>query len=213
MSDPILDDESATRRQSALCRLSAAVSLVHAPQTKLLLGLAFDMQISALRIKEVILQSYLFCGFPAAIEGLIVFNEILKDRSLTDANYDELRDAGEVRQDGEVLCKQIYGKNFEKLMSNMNSLSVEIQRWMLTEGYGKVLSRPILSPVERELCVVSSLTALQRERQLVSHVKGALNVGASEHQVHTAITCLEGLVDPPVLDWAFAMFNRSIGII
>ena len=60
---------------------------------------------------------------------------------------------------------------------------------MVTEGYGKVLGRPGLALEQRELCIVAML-AVQGEavrRQLVSHLRGALNVGVGEDLVTRAL--------------------------
>lgn len=48
--------------------------------------------------------------------------------------------------------------------------------WLIIEGYGKVLGRKGLSLKERELCIVSILSAMKFEEQLYSHIIGAINV-------------------------------------
>ena len=64
----------------------------------------------------------------------------------------------------------------------------DLARWILEDGYGKVLSRPILSLRERELIVVAVLAALDLPLQLESHVRGALRVGATKRQVEAMRT-------------------------
>ena len=58
---------------------------------------------------------------------------------------------------------------------------------MVQEGYGKVLGRSGLSLVERELCIVALLAVLDVPKQLYSHLRGALNVGAHVWQVLRAL--------------------------
>lgn len=58
---------------------------------------------------------------------------------------------------------------------------------MVEEGYGKVLGRPGLSLLARELCIVALLTVLDVPRQLYSHLRGALNVGGTEEAVDAAL--------------------------
>ncbi len=133
-------------------------------------------------IYETILQSYLFLGFPRMIEAAIAFNETYGDA--TDAyetNLDQVSPGESSRwfENGINLCKQVYGKNYKQLKERFMSISPEMFRWMVIEGYGKVLSRPGLSSIERELAEVAALIVDQRERQLVSHIIGSLNVGAS----------------------------------
>jgi 4-carboxymuconolactone decarboxylase len=69
----------------------------------------------------------------------------------------------------------------------VRALHPDLERWMVEFGYGRVLARPGLSPRERELVTVASLAALGWERQLVSHVLGALRVGATAAAVREAL--------------------------
>ena len=69
----------------------------------------------------------------------------------------------------------------------MRRLNADVERWMVEEGYGKVLGRPGLSVRDRELCIVAQLVVLDVPRQLYSHLRGALNVGASDAAVEAAL--------------------------
>lgn len=179
--------------------LSASVALYQNHVTGFFVELALNEALPVLKIKEVILQNYLFCGFPNAIEGLLVFNRKLHDRHIKDDNFFEVRDADQMYKDGIALCQRIYGSNFEKLIKNMERISVDVARWMVNEGYAKVLSRSVLSPIERELCVVAALAALQRERQLISHIRGALHVGAQKEEITEVIEGLRVMVPHDVV--------------
>jgi 4-carboxymuconolactone decarboxylase len=61
---------------------------------------------------------------------------------------------------------------------------------MELDGYGKVLSRPGLDIVDREMAIVACLMVENREAQLHSHIRGALSVGASRELVDAVITDL-----------------------
>jgi len=130
-------------------------------------------------IYETILQSYLFLGFPRMIEAALVFKEIFGN---TQGNNDIERISPEEAEawfeNGMNLCQRVYSENFDMLQKKFKAVSPEIFRWMVIEGYGKVLSRPGLTLVERELAEVAALIIEKRERQLTSHVLGSLNVGA-----------------------------------
>ena len=80
--------------------------------------------------------------------------------------------------DGVELCRRVYRGNYELLKGKVEAIAPEIFRWMIVEGYGKVLSRPGLGSVDRELSITSFLMMEDRAQQLYSHMKGALNVGA-----------------------------------
>jgi len=69
------------------------------------------------------------------------------------------------------------------MIGKMRSFHPELAEWILEDGYGKVLSRPVLSIRERELIVVAVLAALRLPLQLESHARGAVRVGATEREV------------------------------
>ena len=58
---------------------------------------------------------------------------------------------------------------------------------MVGEGYGKVLGRPGLPLADRELCIGALLAVLDVPTQLYSHLRGALNVGATPGEVEHAL--------------------------
>jgi 4-carboxymuconolactone decarboxylase len=65
---------------------------------------------------------------------------------------------------------------------------------MISDGYGKVLSRPGLDLKTRELCIVAACAAAGQQRQLHSHLHGALNSGATPDEVVATLDALSDLV-------------------
>ena len=90
---------------------------------------------------------------------------------------------------------KIYGGDYLPMMSNMKGLHPDIADWILTEGYGKVLSRRILNTRIRELLVVATLTAMGLWRQLPSHINGAINVGAKKREIEIVIQSISNLIN------------------
>ena len=197
MADPSAD----TIR--ALVRISAFVALRKENELRTEFQNAINVGISIPFIRETVLQCYLFAGYAAAINAFIVLNELTGDQEFLQEETGSL-DLWNER--GEQLCRKIYGSQYEKLVHNMKRLHPDLADWMLWEGYGKVLSRPFLSPIVRELLIVAMTAVLQVERQFHSHVRGALNVGATPAQVRTAFNevkpCLgeQGLRYQHILD-------------
>ena len=133
-------------------------------------------------VEETILQSYLFLGYPAALNAFARWRE-LTGRSPGTAHGD--REAWPGR--GEQVCQAVYGGQYEGLRANVARLHADMERWMVEEGYGKVLGRPGLDLPTRELCIVALLAVQDVPRQLYSHLRGALNVGASTGEVERAL--------------------------
>ena len=132
------------------------------------------------KIYEVILQSYLFLGYPKALEGMKTFREACeKDFQPSKINY-SFRYWSEWKIRGTVLCEKVYGKNYDRLRNRVGEISPELSDWMIVEGYGKVLSRGVLAGAVRELCTVAALLVTSDMNQLHSHMRGALNLGAGK---------------------------------
>ncbi|HSG81165.1 MAG TPA: carboxymuconolactone decarboxylase family protein [Gemmatimonadota bacterium] len=136
-------------------------------------------------VEEALLQSYLFLGFPAAIEALRRWRNggDRKPAAVTD------EDPALWLERGEETCAVVYGDHYEQLRRNIALFHPDLDRWMVMEGYGKVLGRPDLDLAVRELLIVAMLVVQGESgrRQLRSHLKGALNAGASAEDVETTI--------------------------
>jgi 4-carboxymuconolactone decarboxylase len=138
---------------------------------------------------ELGLMLPLYAGFPAAIEFLRALASADRScatpgRTIGPAGASKSRRA--IRARGERLCARVYGPDYPRLRSFMRALAPEIDAWMIEDGYGRTLSRPGLSLIERELATVAALAALGWERQLEAHRKGALRVGAAAAEVQAA---------------------------
>jgi 4-carboxymuconolactone decarboxylase len=135
-------------------------------------------------VEEILLQAYLFVGFPTVLNAMTVWREMSDTPAVEEERVGDLEGW---RQRGEALCERVYGRAYARLRRNVERLHPALDRWMVEEGYGKVLSRPPTDEVTRELCIVALLGAAGHERQLHSHLLGALNVGARPESVEEAL--------------------------
>lgn len=143
------------------------------------------------RVEEVLLQSYLFLGYPTALNAFGAWRRVSGRPAGPSSEDDHLW-----ARRGHRVCQEVYGGQYAGLRENVRALHPEMERWMVEEGYGKVLGRPGLELSTRELCIVALLAVLDTPRQLHSHLRGALNVGASRHDVEEALAAAAA-VSPP----------------
>ena len=168
-------------RVRVLAFLSALIAESSLGNMKAAIEYLRNEEFDSIAIYEAILQSYLFLGFPRMIEAALVHNEVYGDISYShQGDFAKISDNESIEwyENGVNLCRQVYGKNYDRLKQKFLDMSPEIFRWMVNEGYGKVLTRPGLNSIERELAEVAALIVDERKRQLHSHVIGSLNVGA-----------------------------------
>ena len=143
-------------------------------------------------IEETLLQSYLFLGYPAALRGLAAWRRVSELPALVTAAKDD-RDW---EKRGRETCALVYGGQYEKLRANIAALHPDMERWMVAEGYGKVIGRPGLALSRRELCIVALLAPQDAAPQIYSHLRGALNAGAEEIEVDDAVRRMLGSLPP-----------------
>lgn len=132
-------------------------------------------------IYEIMLQSYLFLGFPRMLTAAESFRASFPNYKV------EVEPAEYLKERGIALCRKVYAENYDRLKEKVISFTPEIFDWMILEGYGKVLSRPRLDIKIRELAIVSCLMIEKRPKQLRSHIRGALNVGVEEKLLNAVI--------------------------
>lgn len=173
-------EEPLSRQSRLLAIWSATIATGDSTLQEQVLSLVVSTGIKSDALYEVVLQSYLFLGFPRMLTAVETWsNKFGKPTTVSNLAPVSGDESSRWFAEGISLCRRVYGETFEPLKDRVESMSPEIFRWMIVEGYGKVLSRPGLAVVDRELCIVSSLMVENREQQLYSHIRGALNVGAS----------------------------------
>jgi 4-carboxymuconolactone decarboxylase len=141
-------------------------------------------------VEELILQSYLFAGFPRALNAMRVWRRVCPEP----ASPDSRGGPAEWRELGEATCATVYDGMYERLRDNIRHLHPALDDWMIIEGYGKVLSRPGLDLARRELCIVAACAASVQDRQLHSHLHGALNAGVEPTVLDAAIDAIADLL-------------------
>lgn len=192
-----------TEEKYFLALLSAASVLRKEKKFRQLLEFAKVNNFRSEKIYEVLIQTYLFAGFPNALVSLKIFSQYYKPPVRL-----ERYDIVEFTKRGIRNCKKVYGKNFEKLISNVASFSSDLSEWLILEGYGKTLGRRGLNLKERELCIISILSVLKYEDQLISHLKGAHRCGNSVIEIKRTIKNINLIGEKYKSEWALNIFLK-----
>jgi len=191
----------------ALVRIAAAVASTPIAFTRRVMVEAVDVA-PVVAVEEVLLQSYLFAGFPRALNAMRAWREVsgthapVVDQAVGDAT------AVDMVRLGEQTCRKVYGHKYDALRQSVSRLHPALDAWMVTDGYGEVLSRPGLSLAERELCIVAACAASEQIPQLKSHLRGARNCGATIEDLAQTLTALTDIVTREALMAAREELNR-----
>jgi len=195
-------------RIGALVRLSACIAASDEQAVRIACTECIAAQVPSIWVEEAILQSYLFAGFPRTLNAMREWRRISGTSAAREPS------AGAIdgwRAQGEATCAVVYGKFYEKLRHNIELLHPALDEWMIVEGYGKILSRPGLELRLREYCVVAACVAAGQDRQLHSHLHGALNAGSTPEMLGQVLRALQPVVPQEHLLRAELLVARVVG--
>ena len=142
---------------------------------------------------EIVLQSYLFLGFPRMLGAAEILAECWPLTAENEAHRPDLQIQSWWDR-GQENFSWVYGDKAERLKSRVEGFAPEVFDWMIIEGYGKVLSRPQLDMPLRELSIIAFLVVDYRPKQLMSHLLGAVRVGTPPSRIVQTIEDLRGIV-------------------
>jgi 4-carboxymuconolactone decarboxylase len=183
--------DAGPRGRRALLRLSASLATRDSAAIRAAMQAARD-EADAGAVEEVILQAHLFVGFPDALNALGLWREVSGAPAPAPLHDDPAAWAAR----GERVCAAVYGANYPRLRQNVRALHPDVDGWMVAGGYGRVIGRPGVDLATRELCIAALLAVWNVPRQLHSHLRGALNAGASAADVDEAVEIACGYLPP-----------------
>jgi 4-carboxymuconolactone decarboxylase len=93
----------------------------------------------------------------------------------------------------------VYGRAYHKLVLNLRALHPALEDLVLVDAYGKVIGRPGLDLQRRELCTVAETAVLGTAQQLHSHLRGALNTGATRADVEAVLALVAPDLGPELV--------------
>jgi 4-carboxymuconolactone decarboxylase len=145
--------------------------------------------------REAILTIMYIAGAPRAINALMALSRVCEARGVPYPEFpQDTRPGGpaDQRVTGEANMRRVYGPTYEAFANKMAALDGELWSWFLGDAYGKCIGRPGIELRVRMLCVVGALSTSGLPLQLVTHVNGALNVGATPEDIEETIALAEG---------------------
>ena len=178
-------------RAMAFARLAAAIAKGGDALLRQRFTEARGAGIPARWVEELLLQSFLNVGYPLALAAFGVWRELVP--AVADEGGEPL-DHAQHREwvaRGERTAGEVYGRTYQKLLTNLRGLHPAVEPLVVTDAYGKILGRPGLDAKWRELATLSAIAMLDAPKQVHAHLRGALNLGWSRDQVDALLALLE----------------------
>lgn len=184
-----------------LVRIAAAVAVASIETVRRVMRDALGA-VDPAHVDEVLLQSYLFVGFPRTLNAMVAWRDVSGIAAPERDDNAGIAHAEDWVREGEATCRAVYGPTYDALRRHVARLHPAIDQWMLVDGYGKVLSRAGLPLDTRECCIVAVCAATAQLPQLGSHLRGARRAGVSFARLDATLDAISDIAPADAIDTA-----------
>jgi 4-carboxymuconolactone decarboxylase len=132
---------------------------------------------------ELFIHLSLFLGYPSMLDGL----EHVSSVSNPHRRATLKSRGGDAHKEGRNILERIYGDQTPKLLRHLDTLSPGLGHRITQDAYGLIMNRSGLTLQEREMANVVVLFIQGYDRQLYSHLRGALRVGVQRKTLDSII--------------------------
>ena len=186
-------------------------------QLKSALNNGLDGGLSINEIKEAIVHSYAYCGFPRSIRGLQAFIEVLNERKAegimdkTGAEASPINDNRNKYERGKENLEKLIGMPLTGSQKGYAAFAPVIEIFLKEHLFADIFDRDVLSFAERELVTVSVLSSIGGvEPMLRSHLRICLNVGFTPEQLHDFVGIIKSTVGKKEAKHALIVLNEVL---
>lgn len=191
-----------SQKQLSLIPIAAFNATGNLEQLKPALIKGLENGLTVNEIKQVFAHQYAYAGFPRALNGTLTFKSLLEERQ-----KQGIKDLQGALPSTLPRGTDYYQLGIEQL-ADLNNTSIEESSKPLVENFsptmdyalkahlfGYLFSQDNLSPLEREIVVVSTLSAMgDVNAQLRSHLRITRNLGVDTTQMQKIISTLQQAV-------------------
>lgn len=171
----------------AIAVLTAKGDLVQL-KSKLIDGLEAGLTIN--EIKEIVVHTYAYCGFPRSIRGLQTFMEVLEERK-SKGIIDQLGNEAAIvinEEDkysrGKSILQKLTNATIPNTLSGYAAFAPIIDIFLKEHLFADIFERDVLSFIQREWVTISVISTIgEAEPMLKSHLLICLNLGVVPEQL------------------------------
>ncbi len=150
-------------------------------------------------LKEVMVHTYAYSGFPRALRGLQTLTALLDERKSEGIKDNWGREASPITdtrtkyERGRDILAEISGIPANAPKADYAVLAPEIEVFLKEHLFADLFERDVLTYAERELATVAVIASLGKgvESMLKGHMGIALNVGVTSDELRNVLTIIE----------------------
>ena len=206
------------KKQQNIVTLAALTAVGDLDGLKVALGTSLTDGMTVNEVKEVLVHTYAYCGFPRSLRGLQTLVTVLDEREakgITDNRGREaspITDARGKYERGRDILAKISGVPADAPKADYAVLAPEIEVFLKEHLFADLFERDVLTYVERELATVAVIAALGKgvEPMLCGHMGIAMNVGVTPDQLYNLLALIEKNVGRGEADGGRQVLNELL---
>lgn len=186
------------KKQQNIVAIASLTGKGELGKLKVALGDGLDAGMTVNEVREVLVHTYAYCGFPRALRGLQTFISVLderKARGIKDAQGREaspITDSRTKYERGRDILSEVSGVPADAPKANYAVLAPEIEVFLKEHLFADLFERDVLTYAEREIATVSVLAAIGGvEPMMRSHMNISLHVGVTPEQLRHLLAIVE----------------------
>lgn len=179
----------------SIAALTAKGDLVN---LKMALNNGLEVGLTVNEIKEILVHTYAYCGFPRSIRGLQTFMEVVNERKAKGITDKMGREASIIKADdnkyerGKKVLEELTKTPAPEKLVGYAAFAPIIDAFLKEHLFSDIFERDILTYAQRELVTLSVISAIgDAEPMLKGHLAIALNVGFSPKQLKEFIAIIQ----------------------
>lgn len=210
--------DTLNKQQVGIISIAALTAKGDAEGLKKELNQGLDAGLSILQVKECIIHTYAYCGFPRSIRGLQTFMIVLDERKSKGIQDIVGIDATPVEQDGSryavgnKILSELTKAPLDRPLPAYAVFAPIIDTFLKEHLFADIFERDVLSFAERELVTISVLSAIgSAEPMLRNHFAICLNVGLTSTQLYEFVDVIDSTLKGAAGTNAMSILNEVLG--
>lgn len=206
-------EEQLDLKTRELCTITILTSLGKPEELNLHLLAAFNVGWTFEELRELMILSVIPAGWPASLDALRYLFKWCEEHSMPVAPGGECREdyfTADWYQRGYDKGVQLFGaEDWEQFLADAALLAPDLADFVVTNLYGKLLTRTTLDDRTKELCLVAGFAALRSKENLRLHIIGAFNSGATADEVEEVLFQVGAYAGSDATSQAIAVYKET----
>jgi alkylhydroperoxidase/carboxymuconolactone decarboxylase family protein YurZ len=194
-------DKKLSIKEKSIITIASLTAKGDLVQLKSELNKGLEAGLTMNEIKEVLVHTYAYCGFPRSIRGLQTFMEVLNERKAKGIIDEPGKEASPVKEDGnkyhrgKKILEQLTKMPQSNTLTGYSDFAPVIDTFLKEHLFADIFERDILTYTQRELVTISVISAIgDAEPMLKSHLSIAINVDVSPEQLKDFIEIIKPII-------------------